>query len=369
MRKKVLLISNNGQGFYNFKKELIEALLDAGFEVHFAVPPYEKLKKLTQAGAVYHELQVDRRGMNPLKDMGLIRQLHTLYHNLKPYVIILHTIKPNIYGSALAAVMKISYINSITGLGSALQSNSKLAKVLRKMYRYSLRKTSAVFFENQGNAEYFLKYSLAPKDKHIVVPGSGVNTSYYDRSFHAAESRQDGTTFLYIARVMRDKGIEEYLEAASAVKKEHPQARFQILGYYDDADYQERVEQLAADGVIEYLGVSNDTRVQMAQADCIVLPSYHEGMSNVLLEGASFELPLITTDICGCKEAVEDGVTGFLCGVRDSQSLTEAMKRFLLLSEKQREEMGRLGREKMIREFERRLVVDRYMEAVESLVK
>lgn len=367
--KRILIVGNNDVGLYNFRSELIQRLLSLEYEVHFTVPYGEKVELLTGLGAVYHRIDLNRRGTSFKEDFLLLKAYKKVMKEVKPCAVITYTIKPNIYASLMATALKIPHIATVTGLGTAMQGTGGKVMILRMLYKYGIRKCNFVFFQNQENERFFLENGIVSNAAIVRVPGSGVNTAYYDRSFHAAESRQDGTTFLYIARVMRDKGIEEYLEAASAVKKEHPQARFQILGYYDDADYQERVEQLAADGVIEYLGVSNDTRVQMAQADCIVLPSYHEGMSNVLLEGASFELPLITTDICGCKEAVEDGVTGFLCGVRDSQSLTEAMKRFLLLSEKQREEMGRLGREKMIREFERRLVVDRYMEAVGSLVK
>lgn len=369
--KRVLLVSNNGQGFYNFKKELLEVLLTQGLEVHFSVPNYEKLVRLVNAGAFYHELKVDRRGMNPLKDLELILQLKNVYKEVNPDIMILHTIKPNIYGSCLAMWMGKPYMNNITGLGSALQEDNLLAKVIRKMYRFALKETKAVFFENVGNRDYFQKYEIAQEDKYIVVPGAGVNTSHYARQKNFPEYKSSGKNvcFLYIARVMKDKGIEEYLKAAEAVKKRYPEVRFQILGYYDEDRYKLKVEQMEADGILEYLGVSHDTRLQMSQADCIVLPSYHEGMSNVLLEGASFGLPLITSNVYGCKEAVEEGVTGFLCEPRDAKSLELALEKFLLLSEKERMEMGKLGRKKMIENFDRKIVMKQYLKCIESLIK
>lgn len=364
--KKILLISNNGMGFYNFKRELVERLVSLDYETHFAVPYYEKLEELVGFGAYYHEISIDRRGINPIKDLGFITKLNRLAKDIKPDVMILHTIKPNIYGSWIAIINKISYMNNITGLGSALQSETKLAKILRAMYRVSLSKSSGIFFENEGNKEYFKHNKIGNVSKYNVIPGAGVNTSLFSPVSRIDENT---LTFLFIARIMKEKGIEEYLEAAEIIKKKYKDVCFQILGWYDEINYKNRIESMVQEGIVQYIGVSSDTRAEMSQADCLVLPSYHEGMSNVLLEGAAMGLPLITTNIHGCREAVEDGKNGYLCEAKDSASLINAMERFIALSPEERIEMGRNGRRKMEQEFNRKLVVDRYIQCVQSSIK
>ncbi len=370
--QKILLISNHGGGFYNFKKELVVELLNQGYAVHFAVPNNDvRLTELTMMGAVYHELQIDRRGMNPIQDLGLIRELNAIIKTVNPDLIISHTIKPNIYASIIAVVKKIPYMNNITGLGSALQHDSKMAKILRAMYKISLKNSSGIFFENKGNCEYFRKYNMGNSGKYIVVAGAGVNIDYFtpDSGFKLTEGSEEGrTVFLYIGRIMKDKGIEEYLEAAKTIKSKYPNSIFKIIGFYDDDTYKESLTQLERAGIIEYLGVSPDTRMEMAEVDCIVLPSYHEGMSNVLLEGAAFGLPLITTNVNGCKEAVEDGITGFLCHPHSPFSLCEAMGKFLKLKPEEKKEMGMRGRAKMIAEFNRAIVIEKYIAVIKNVL-
>lgn len=367
MKHKVLLISNYGMGFYNFKKELVLELLKLEYEVHFAVPPYEKLEMLVAKGAVYHEISIDRRGINPIKDLGLILQFKRLFISVKPDIIISHTIKPNIYASIIAKRYKIPYLNNITGLGSALQRDNTLSKVLRVMYRCALSDSSGIFFENEGNKEYFEKNRIGNNENYVVVPGAGVNTD----EFVPESGRRDRSnlTFLFIGRIMKEKGVEEFFDAAEYIKKLDPSIKFQVVGFYDEPKYFARIDQLITRDVIEFLGLSNDTRVQMKNADCIVLPSYHEGMSNVLLEGASMSLPLITTDIPGCREAVHDGKTGFLCRPGSTESLIGAIKKFIALKEKQRANMGQAGREKIKKEFERKLVVNKYIEKMRSVLE
>ncbi|MGI6747104.1 MAG: glycosyltransferase family 4 protein [Anaerovoracaceae bacterium] len=360
--RKVLLISNNGLGYFNFKKELVFELLKLGYEVHFAVPPYEKLKKLVYAGAVYHEIYVDRRGINPVKDLSLILQFMRLIKTLRPDIIVSHTIKPNIYASIAAKRYKIPYINNITGLGSALQHNNALARILRTLYRYAVTESSGIFFENEGNREYFQRYGIGATKKYVLVPGAGVNIEEFLPQIekHYAEN----PTFLFVGRIMKEKGIEEFLSAAEQIKLRYPLTKFQVVGFYDEPKYSDIISKLVDEEIIEFLGGSNDTRIEMKNADCIVLPSYHEGMSNVLLEGAAMGLPLITTNIPGCKEAVEDGKSGFLCKEKNTESLVSVMERFIALSPEERREMGLRGRVKMINEFDRRIVVEQYIKVI-----
>ena len=365
--KKVLLVSNHGGGFYNFKKELIDNLISAGTEVHFAVPYDGKVPMMVEKGAIYHEIKIDRRGMNPIKDFSLMLQLFDLNNRINPDVLVLHTIKPNIYGSIAARVSKIPYINNITGLGSALQLNNYMARILRMLYRCSLSKSSAIFFENDANLNYFSKYSIGNLQSYILVPGAGVNTDhYFPREKKLTDSKS--LTLLFIGRIMREKGINEYFTAAQYFHKKYQNIKFQVVGPCDEPEYENMLHDQSEAGVIEYLGISNDTRVEMSSADCIVLPSYHEGMSNVLLEGASMGLPLITSDISGCKEAVEDGKNGFLCKSKSAESLITAIEKFIQLSDERRREMGHYGRIKMIQEFERTIVVRKYIEVIQNIL-
>jgi len=372
MRKKVLLISNHGGGFYNFKRELVSELLKLGYEVHFAVPPNEKLERLVMEGAVHHEISIDRRGINPVKDLDLINQFRRLIKGIKPDIILSHTIKPNIYASILARNQGIPYLNNITGLGSALQNNSKLAGLLRFLYRYALSDSSGIFFENEGNRRYFQQYNIGKEENYIVVSGAGVNLDEFSPKYKIetdeSGSQEKEIIFIFIGRIMKDKGIEEFLGAAEYIKRSNPATRFQIVGFYDEQEYSDKIDSLVKQNIIEFLGPSTDTRVEMSQADCIVLPSYHEGMSNVLLEGAAMGLPLITTDIHGCKEAVDDGKNGFLCKVKDTESLIDAMERFIALSAEERRQMGLHGREKMVKEFDRKLVIGQYIKVIQSVI-
>lgn len=367
--KKILLISNNGNGFYNFKRELVTRLLEIGYEVHFATPAYKKLVDIIAEGAHFHEIFIDRRGTNIFKDLGLLRQFRRIIKEVQPDIMIAHTIKPNIYASILSKRYGIPYMNNITGLGSALQRNDKAARILRMLYRVSLSNSQSIFFENVGNRNYFERYNIGNVGRYVVVPGAGVNIDLFNPSLKSEPSKKlNGTVFLFIARIMREKGIEEYLEAAQYIKKKYLSATFQVLGPYEETVYMEKIKEMESTGTVEFLGTSEDTRTEMSRADCIVLPSYHEGMSNVLLEGAAMGLPLITTDIPGCREAVCDGMTGFLCKTKSSESLINALERFLSLSPSERLEMGVQGREKMIKEFDRRLVVGRYVKAIQEAI-
>ena len=365
---RVLIVGNNDGGLFFFRIELLEKLEQEGFEVHFTVPYGDKVEEIKQTGAQYHEVEIDRRGMNPRKDLKLICAYRKLLKEVSPDLILTYTIKPNIYIGILARLKKIPCIATVTGLGSALQNESgRKAKLIKKMYQNSLKRAKAVFFQNQANKDFFLSEKLVEKAQARLVNGSGVNTEKFSPQTVQAEEHS-GTNFLYIARIMREKGIFEYMQAAKEVKSKYPDTKFQILGFFDENSVKLEIEKGVEAGYLEYLGVSGDTRREMAHADCIVLPSYHEGMSNVLLEGAASGLPLIASDVPGCKEVIEDGQTGFLCNAQDGKSLAGAMKRFLCLSIEQRKIMGQLGRQKIQREFDRKSVVEKYMQEIYSLI-
>ncbi len=361
--KKILILGNNDIGLYNFRRELVERLISDGHQVIFSVPYGEKVPFLIESGATYFPIDINRRGKSIAEDFLIYKKYQKLLKSLKPDLVLTYTIKPNIYGGIAASKVGIPCIATITGLGTALQGKGMGTKAIQWLYRYGLRKNRWVFFQNQNNREYFITNKMTKKSNIVVVPGSGVNVN----SYQDEKIPHQTINFLFIARLMKEKGIDEFLDAAMEIKIRYPHTVFQVLGFYDELIYQEKIENLVSEGIIEYLGVSNDTREQMAMADCIVLPSYHEGMSNVLLEGAASGLPLIATNISGCKEAIEHGKTGFLCESKSASSLVEAMEIFLALTSEERREMGRLGREKMIREFDRRIVVNRYVECIESV--
>lgn len=365
--KKVLVVGNNDVGLALFRIELIEKLVSEGYEVHFTVPYGDKVPLIEKTGAVYHEIDIDRRGMNPKKDLKLIFEYRKLMSKLQPDLVLTYTIKPNVYAGIVAARKKIPYIATITGLGSSLQGNGKKAQLIKMLYKVGLKKAALVFFQNEENKKFFLDNNIVDEERTRRVNGSGVNTVKYSPET-VIKQEHDGVNFLFISRIMRDKGAYEYIEAAKAVKATNPEANFQLLGFYDEDSIKSDVERGVQEGYLEYLGFSKDTRVEMAQADCIVLPSYHEGMSNVLLEGAASGLPLVATDVSGCKETVDDKLTGFLCIPKDSQSLIEAIRKFLSLDKTQRIEMGKKGRDKVISEFDRNIVINSYFSEIKELI-
>ncbi|MCL1982883.1 MAG: glycosyltransferase family 4 protein [Clostridiales bacterium] len=370
MQKKVLIIGVNDVGLYNFRKEFMEELINSNFEVHFSVPYGSKVELLEELGAVYHRIELQRRGKNPANELKLIVAYYKLIKKTMPSLVVTQTIKPNIYASLVAKVLGIQYINLVTGLGSGLSGNNLSAKLIGKLYRVALSKSRCVFFQNEGDLQHFKEFLDRKEIKRVLTKGSGVNLEKYDKSqfFPDGDTTGSTTSFIFIGRIQKEKGIEEYIEAAVYYAEQNCDCDFSVLGFYDEEAYIEIIDRLAENGTIKYIGVSDDTRVEMSKSNCVVLPSYHEGMSNVLLEGAAMELPLITTNVHGCKEAVEDGVTGFLCEPKNAESLIVAIEKFLKLSAEERAKMGELGRQKMIKEFDRKTVVKQYMQAVNEIL-
>lgn len=364
--KKVLILGNHAEGLYNFRKELIHKLLEEQYEVHYSVPYHAKVELLLKIGGTYHEIEMNRRSINPIKDIKILKHYYSLIKKVDPDVILTYTIKPNIYGGILASYLKKPVIANITGLGSALQGRGLIYRFVKILYKLGLKNAKYVFFQNESNRDFFIKNNISTENKAFLLKGSGVNIKeFYPIDIVKSDNK---VTFLFVGRIMKDKGIDEYIEAAKLIKKEKDNIRFQVLGFFDDDTYKNKIEEFERSGVIEYLGVSDDTRLEMKNADCIVLPSYHEGMSNVLLEGAALGKPLITTNIHGCKEVIDDGENGFLCNPKDAESLKEAINKFINLSEAQRKEMGRLSREKVVKEFDRNIVVDQYIKKINEII-
>lgn len=365
---KILILANNVGGLYNFRFELIQSFLKEGLEVYFTVPQNinnEKVELLIQAGGKYIHTPMNRRGKNLLEDLKLINNYKKIIKDVNPDIILTYTIKPNIYGNYAANKFKIPVIMNITGIGSSL-ATGKFKELIKIMYRYAGKKSTKVFFQNKGNQDFFISNNLVTRDKATIIPGSGVNFE----KFKPIESnnKDEIIRFLFIGRLMRDKGIEEYLQVAENITKKYSNIEFQILGSFEEEKYKNIIDNNENER-IKYLGSSNDVRKEIKEVDCIVNPSYHEGMSNVLLEGGAMGKPLIASNIPGCKEIIDDGINGFLFKVKSSKDLEKKIIEFIELEEDKKIEMGKSSRKKVVKEFDRNIVIDEYMKTINKILE
>ena len=332
--KNILIMGNSSGGLYNFRYELIKRLIEE-YTVYFSVPQDVnnlKVQLLIKCGAHYIHTPMNRRGMNPIQDLKLINLYKKIINDIKPDIILTYTIKPNIYGNYVASKFNIPVIMNITGIGSSL-SSGKLKSIIKKMYKYACNKANIVFFQNQGNLNFFISNKMIDEQKIRKIPGSGVNIERFKPIKRTKET--DAIKFIFIGRIMKDKGIEEYIEIAKKLTKKYVNLEFQILGTFEEDIYKAIIEQ-NENKKIRYLGVSSDVRQEIKEVDCIVNPSYHEGMSNVLLEGAAMGKPLIASNIPGCKEIIDDEENGFLFKVKSVEDLENKIIRFIKLKEEER---------------------------------
>lgn len=349
---KVLIAANYDVGLYQFRKELLEKLLE-DHQVMISLPYGPLVEPLQEAGCIFIDTPVDRRGLNPIKDFALFRQYQKLLKQHKPDLVVTYTIKPNIYGCLACRMRKIPYAVNITGLGTAFQNKGLLRSFVTLLYRSSLKKARVVFFENDGNRQVFIDEKIVPAEKTVLLNGAGVNLERYALKPYP---KTGPVRFLFVGRVMQEKGINELFSAMERLRKEGADCTLDVLGGYEE-DYAETIRRYEEQGWLRYHGYQKDVRPFIENAHCFVLPSYHEGMANTNLECASMGRPLITSNIPGCKEAVLDGKSGLLCEPRDAESLYDAMSRFLKLTMDQREAMGLAGRRHMEEVFDKRLVV------------
>lgn len=357
---RVLILTNSSGGLYDFRNEFVQALL-AEHEVTVSMPDDVKEKELAEEGCRIIKTDINRRGMNPLEDLKLYRAYSRLMKEVRPDLVVTYTIKPNIYGGVAAARRRIPYIVTITGLGGAFDRTGLLLKLIVTMYRTGLNKAACVFFQNEENRGIFQRFGITAKKTRMVM-GSGVNL---DRHCYEEYPAGEETHFLFVGRVMKERGILEYIEAAKALHS--GKVFFDIMGYCDE-DYQELLDSLEREGIVRQIGFHTEVHPYLAAANAIVVASFHEGMSNALIEGAATGRPVIASNISGCLEAFEEGKTGFGFTPGHADELIRAMERFLALSYEERARMGRLAREKMEREFDRKLVTGHYMEEVRLIL-
>lgn len=357
---KILVVTNHSYMLYQFRTELLLELQKHG-EVVISMPFSGHHDDFINMGFRCIDTKLDRRGINPVEDLGLYFFYKKLLKSEKPDIVITYSIKPNVYAGYLCRRMKIPYYVNVQGLGTAFQSQP-MAMIATKLYKVGIKKAKTVFFENQANADEFASRGIIPKEKEVVLNGAGVNLELY--KYQPYPPDDDGVHILYLGRLMKEKGIDETLAAMKIIKSKYGEKIvFDVVGFFED-EYKETVEKMVEDGIIVFHGFQPDPKPYYAAAHAVVLASYHEGMSNVLLEAAATGRAIITTDIPGCREAVEEGKTGYLCKKQDVDTLVDAMEKVLLLSSEERKAMGLAGRKKMEDEFDKRVIVDKVTEII-----
>ena len=352
---KVLIICNCASGLETFRGMLIRELIKKGNDVKVIVPKADELEeiqaenKLKLMHCPLKRIPMERRGMNPIRDLSLVKEYYKTIQKQKPDLVITYTIKPNIYGGLVSRILKVPYAVNITGLGTAFQGNGMLRHLVTIMYKVALRKAKVVFFENEENRDILVEDKIVSKDKTCVLAGAGVDLEY----FHYADYPKDNDTtrFLFVGRVMKEKGIDELFEAMQRLIQNGYHCSLDVLGGFEE-DYSEQIQRYQSDGWLNYRGYQNDVRPFIKKCHCFVLPSWHEGMANTNLECAAMGRPVITSNIHGCMEAVEDGKTGYLCERKSVDSLYEMMKMMCELSVDERKKMGAAGRERMEDRFD-----------------
>ena len=360
---RILILANNDVGLYKFRKELIQALLYKGHKVYISLPDGEMIKKLIDIGCVFIDTFIDRRGMNIFKDLFLLLKYKKIFKTVIPDLVISYTIKPNIYGGIVCRLLKIKYIENITGLGSVLQNKGILQLAIKFLYKVSCKKARVVFFENRENSRFFLSNGLAKAHQICCLNGAGVNLDEYPFSQYRDKNNKT-IDFLFIGRIMKEKGIDELFLVAKKIKQEYKNINFHIVGPFEE-EYKQEVNQLVKEKVIIYHGFQLDVRPFIEKCSCFVLPSYHEGMANTLLEAASMGRPIITSDIHGCKEAVLDNESGYLCKVKSAKSLYSKVLRFIELQYDKKLLMGIKARKHMEKHFNKDKIVEITLSKVE----
>lgn len=363
---KILILCNNANGLYLFRRELLLALIEDGHELHVSMPEDEFCEKVTELGVKFIPTLLDRRGSNPIKDFGLYRFYKGLIRDIKPDCVLTYTIKPNIYG-AFACGGKIPCLVNVTGLGTAIQSGGLKSKLLLAMYRIGVSRARTIFFQNRTNMDFMQSNGIGVKNARLL-PGSGVNLKEHPYVEYPTGNTQ--RRILAVIRVMKDKGINEYLEAAD--KLSGKKCSFVLAGPYEPEtkeEYEPRIQKLIAENKLEYLGQINNVSEEMANSHIIVHPSYHEGLSNVLLEAAACGRPVIASDVAGCRETLVRGESGELVEAKNADALISAIEGLASQDDAILEKMGRKGRKYVEDNFSREVVIAAYREEINGINK
>lgn len=362
---KILVLANVGMGLYKFRKEVLEELIKQNYEVYISLPYDNYVPKLQALGCTFIETKMSRRGTNPLQDIKLFMNYLKIMKRIKPDVVLTYTIKPNVYGGIACAFTHTPFIANITGLGTAVQNKGIMQKITLLLYKFGLKKAACVFFQNQSNRKFFKDHHIV-KGKTRLIPGSGVNLEQH--KFEVYPHNHAYVRFLFIGRMMKAKGIEELMQAAQIIKEKYPEARFDFIGGMEE-DYTKQLQQLENENVIHYYGQQDDVHSFIKQSHATILPSYHEGLANVLLESASAGRPVLASRVPGCMETFEEGLTGYGFDAKCVDSLVQTIVKFIQLPYEQKKAMGIAARKKMEKEFDRKLIVNAYLEEIENITK
>ncbi len=365
---RIAISINRSWNIYNFRSGLVKALIAEGHEV-VAIAPKDKYSKLLmKMGCRFFPLEVENTGSNPVKDLSLYLEYLKIYKKIEPDIVLQYTIKPNIYGTMAAKRLEIPVINNVSGLGTVFLNNGLVSLVAQLLYKVAFRNTDLVFFQNEDDRSEFLKKIRLPHLQTDLLPGSGINLSDF-----APQPSLNGSsfTFLMISRIIKDKGVYEYVNMARKARESGIQATFQLLGEMDTKHRRgiqmEEMQAWQEEGIIQYLGATDDVSAVIKEANCVVLPSYREGTPKTLLEGAAMGKPLIATDVAGCRQVVQEGENGFLCKVKDEQSLFDAVDKMYKLTPGQQEQMGQKGRQYIEKNYDEKLVIDKYLYWIDKL--
>jgi len=368
--KHIVLVGNTAWGMYNFRKDLIQFLIGEGYRIT-VIAPFDKdySDKIRNIGCVFISINIDNKGINIFKDLRLLSNFCRIYYQLKPDFIFHYTIKPVIYGSLASRLLRIPQIPIITGLGSAFLAKNFVTKIVIGLYRISLKSAQKVWFLNKDDMNLFIKLRIVRTGQCQILNGEGINTEF----FRPTGNYPLNKSFILAARLLWDKGVKEFVEAAKIVKTKFPDVQFNILGFIGvdnpSAIRMQDISEWQNANTINYLGSTDNVIPYISSSTCVVLPSYREGLSRILLEAASMGKPIIATNITGCKEIVEDGITGYLCEVKDVKSLAEKMETLLSLSDDEIRMMGEKARRKVLQEFDQKTVNSIYKEMLVTHMK
>lgn len=359
---RILILSNFGMGLYKFRKELLQELIYLGHEVFVSLPNDDYISLLEDIGCKYIETKVDRRGTNLMNDAKLLISYIGIMKKIKSDIVLTYTIKPNVYGGIASRITKTTYLPNITGLGTAIENGGLIQKITLCLYKVALKNAKCVFFQNEPNQDFFFDRRII-KNKSKVIPGSGVNLEQH--RFEEYPNDKNNIRLLFVGRIMKAKGIDELLEAAIQIKENHKNVEFHLVGFCEEG-HSEKLSELNDKGVIHYHGKQDDVHKFIKNSHATILPSYHEGISNVLLESASTGRPILASNVTGCKETFDEGLSGIGFEVKSVNGLIEAIQKFIELPYEKKKQLGLRGRKKMEKEYDRKIVINTYLEQIGS---
>ncbi|WP_326716799.1 glycosyltransferase family 4 protein [Vagococcus jeotgali] len=360
--KRVLFLVNHDLVIYNFRKEIVQELLDQGYEVYVSSPYGEKIEILISWGCKYIPTDVNRHGKNPIDELKLLKKYKQIIKDINPLCVLTYTIKPNIFGAIACRKYNVPCLANITGLGTAVEKKSILQFITISLYKYAFKEINTIFFQNEENLEFFLEKKISSKNKYVLLPGSGVNLEEF--VYVDYPNQDDKIKFIFISRIMKEKGIDLYLEMATIMMKKYDNLEFHICGFCEE-DYEDTLKEYEEKNIIIYHGMIKDIKPLLGQMSCTVHPTYYpEGLSNVLLESSAIGRPIITTNRSGCREVVDREENGYLIEENNQGDLVEAVDKFINTSRLTKEIMGKKGREYVVSNFDRKYVVESYLKKI-----